>query len=196
MKRRSIFYFGFLILVHQFAVAQVTRATISGAVEDETGAVLPGVSITIENVDTGVTRETVADDQGSYFAPNLAIGTYQVRAELPGFSTAVRTGITLTVGRQAIVDIVLQVGEITEEVTVTGEASLVESTTSSVGGLVERSQIEELPLNGRDFGELTRLIPGVNRGGGGGSFQGGANATGASENMEKSETPSSRKSLT
>ena len=62
MKRRSIFYFGFLILVHQFAVAQVTRATISGAVEDETGAVLPGVSITIENVDTGVTRETVADE--------------------------------------------------------------------------------------------------------------------------------------
>jgi len=173
MKRRSIFYFGFLILVHQFALAQVTRGTISGTVKDETGAVLPGVSITIGHVDTGVIRETVSSDEGSYFAPNLAIGNYQVRAELPGFSTAVRTGITLTVGRQAIVDLVLQVGAITDEVTVTGEAPLVESTTSSVGGLVERSQIEELPLSGRDFGELTRLIAGVNRGGGGGSFQGG-----------------------
>ena len=162
MSRKSIYYLGivglFILLVHPFALAQLSRATISGTVTDETGGVLPGVSVTIENLEMGTTRETVADDEGKYFAPNLLVGAYSVRAELPGFSTAVRTGIQLTVARNAIVDLTLQVGEMTQEVTVTGEAPLVETTSSTVGGLVEQDIIEELPLNGRSFDDIEQRI--------------------------------------
>ena len=104
-KGTGIYFLGYvgllILLVHPFTLAQLSRATISGTVTDESGAILPGVSITIENLEMGTTRETVADDQGSYSAPNLTVGAYSLRAELPGFSTAVRTGIQLTVGRNA-----------------------------------------------------------------------------------------------
>ena len=143
MSRKSIYFLGYvgllILLVHPFTLAQLSRATISGTVTDESGAILPGVSITIENLDMGTVRETVADDEGRYSAPNLSIGSYSVQAELPGFSTAVRTGIQLTVARNAIVDLTLQVGEISERVTVTGEAPLVDTTSSSVGGLITSS---------------------------------------------------------
>ncbi len=177
MSKKSIYFLGYvgflILLVHPFTLAQHSRATISGTVTDESGAILPGVSITIENLDMGTVRETVADDEGRYSAPNLSIGSYSVQAELPGFSTAVRTGIQLTVARNAIVDLALQVGEISERVTVTGEAPLVDTTSSSVGGLITQDVIENLPLNGRSFDELARLIPGVTRGVGSQSFQGG-----------------------
>ncbi|MBI2816805.1 MAG: TonB-dependent receptor [Acidobacteria bacterium] len=145
----------------QVAKAQVTTATISGTVRDETGAVLPAVNVTIKNLNTGIARTMVTDDRGRYNAPNLLLGNYEVQAELSGFQTAVRSGITLTVGQEAIVDFTTKVGSVTEKIVVTGEAPIVETTTATVAGLVESRQIQDLPLNGRSFADLAVLQPGV-----------------------------------
>src|SRR5262245_18810244 len=96
-------------------MAQVTTATIFGTVKDDSGAVLPGVSVTVRHTETGKSRAVITDDEGRYKAPELDLGDYEVHAELSGFQTTVRSGITLTLGREAAVDIVLKVGEISEK---------------------------------------------------------------------------------
>ncbi len=169
---------GALVAIATTAVsAQVGTAIVSGTVRDDTGAVLPGASVTVKNLDMGVTRTVVTDHNGTFYEPNLSLGGYEVRAELAGFQTEIRQGITLTLGRHAVVDFKLKVGDISEEVTVTAEAPLVDTRSSSVGGLVEQEQLEELPLEGRSYGQLTRLVPGavrgVGRGGPGSGFQAG-----------------------
>src|SRR5262245_21521764 len=92
--------------------AQVTTATIAGVVQDASGAVIPGVSITAKNLETGVTRTATSDEGGRYTLPDMTLGNYQVEAQLPGFQTEVRSGITLTVGRSAVVNFALKVGQI------------------------------------------------------------------------------------
>src|SRR3989441_5057946 len=89
---------------------QVNTATISGTVHDESGAVLPGASVVIQNQDTGISRTIVTNETGRYSAPALGLGNYQVTVQLPGFQTQVRTGIGLTVGREAVGDFNLAVG--------------------------------------------------------------------------------------
>ena len=108
----------------QSLMAQVTTGAISGIVRDETGAVVPGVTVSIRNVATGITRTLVTDAGGRYRASNLGLGDYEVQAELSGFRTDVRSGITLTIGREAVVEFTLQVGNVAERVEVTGEAPL------------------------------------------------------------------------
>ena len=125
-KKASLLALFWLIFCSHIVLAQVTTATISGTVRDETNAVLPGGTVTLKNLDTEITRTVITDDQGYYRASNLALGNYEVQAELPGFQTGVRTGIGLTLGRHAVVDITLTVGELTERVIVEGEAPLVE----------------------------------------------------------------------
>jgi hypothetical protein len=142
-------------------LAQGASGTIAGTVKDETGAVLPGTAIVIRNTDTSLTREFVADAQGRFTAPNLPPGPYEVKASLSGFSTIVRSGIRLTVGREAVVDFAMKLGEIAENVLVVGESSLVDTRNASTGGLIEEEQIKGLPLNGRSFIELATLTPGV-----------------------------------
>ncbi len=175
--RRWITFVGGVLMIGALMVghasAQVATATVSGTVRDATGGVLPGASVTVLNIETGATRSAVSDHAGAYFEPNLALGEYEVRAELAGFRTEIRKGITLTVGRHAVIEFKLGVGDVTEEVTVTAEAPLVDTKSASVGGLVDQHEINQLPLNGRSFGELTRLIPGVVAGRGAVDFQGG-----------------------
>ncbi|MGH9347378.1 MAG: TonB-dependent receptor domain-containing protein [Vicinamibacterales bacterium] len=142
-------------------LGQVTGGEIVGTITDESGAVLPGGSVTVRNLDTGLTRNVVAMDSGRYRVPNLPIGTYEVQAELSGFRTAIRRGIQLTVGRGATVDLTLAVGEVTEDIVVTGDAPLVETRTSGLGGLVGEQQMQDLPLNARNFVQLTLLETGV-----------------------------------
>ena len=149
------------ILPHYSAYAQTTTGTILGTVTDETGAVMPGVAISIENLDTGLTRTLVTGDLGTYRSPNLSLGTYELTAELPGFNRVTRSGIELTLGRQAVVNFALPVGEVTELITVTGEAALVSTTSSTLAELVDQKQIRDLPLNGRDYLQLSTLQPGV-----------------------------------
>jgi len=150
-----------VVLLLAAALAQSAGGTISGRVDDQSGAVLPGAGITVRNLETGVARMLVTDEGGRYYAPNLSLGEYEVRAELPGFSSGVRSGIRLTVGREAVVDFQLQVGQIAENVTVTGEAPLIQLTTASTEGLIDELQMQTLPLNGRSFIELAAMVPGV-----------------------------------
>jgi len=142
MKRITSLQFLLLSLVFievggvQSPLAQGATATISGTVTDTTGAVLPGVEITIANVDTAQVRGAVSGDEGRYSAPLLAVGNYEVRAELSGFRTAVRRGLQLAVGQEAVVDFTLDIGQITEEVVVTGEAPLVNTTSSTLSEVI------------------------------------------------------------
>ncbi|MBI4484304.1 MAG: carboxypeptidase regulatory-like domain-containing protein [Acidobacteria bacterium] len=140
-----------------------TTATISGKVEDPTKAVLPGVSVTLQNVETGIARTVLTDDEGRYRATNLSPGSYEVTAGLAGFKTEVRRGIVLTIGREAVVNFTLDLGEMTEQVVVTGEAPLVDATGSQLVGQVETRQITTLPLNSRDFSQLITLQAGTVR---------------------------------
>jgi hypothetical protein len=135
--------------------------TVLGTVKDQTGAVLPGASITIRNVETGISRTTVSGGRGEYRVPALNVGTYEVQAAMTGFQTGVRQGITLTVGREAVVDFSLSVGSVAEQVTVTGEAPLIETTTATVGGVVDQQQMRDIPLNARSFLELVPLQAGA-----------------------------------
>jgi hypothetical protein len=142
------------------AYAQTT-ATISGAVTDGSGAVVPGASVVATHVATGASRSTVADASGRYRLPGLQVGEYKLDASYQGFKTVTRSGITLVVGQEAVVDIPLQVGAVSEIVEVTGEAPLLETTTAVLGSVVEQKQILELPLNGRSFTELATLQAGA-----------------------------------
>jgi hypothetical protein len=141
--------------------AQVITGTILGNVTDEARGALPGVTLSIKNLDTGETRTSTTDLSGKYRAPALGLGRYEVRAELEGFQTKVRTGISLTVGSEALVNFTLGVAKMTEAIVVSGEAPLVNTTESSVSFTVDEKKIRELPLNGRDYGQLILLQPGV-----------------------------------
>ena len=141
--------------------AQVTTGAVSGTVSDSSGAVLPGAKIEISNEGTGAVRTVTTDSTGHYLAPSLPVGSYRVSAGLEGFQTEVRKGITLTVGSQAVVDMKLQVGAVTQSVEVTGQAPLVQTQESTVSYLVSDQTMRDLPLNGRDMSQLILLNPGV-----------------------------------
>jgi Carboxypeptidase regulatory-like domain/TonB dependent receptor len=150
-----------VILGGYLASAQVTTGTISGVVQDASGAALVGASVTIKNLDTGAVRTVATDNGGRYNAPDLPLGNYEVEAQQPGFQTEARIGINLTVGREAVVDLSLKVGQISERVLVTGEAPVVETTTSALSSLVDERTIRDLPLNGRSYDQLALFQPGV-----------------------------------
>ncbi|MCH7978256.1 MAG: carboxypeptidase regulatory-like domain-containing protein [Acidobacteria bacterium] len=151
----------FLITFPLMLFGQTTGGGIFGEVHDETGAVIPGASIRITNVETGITREAFTNESGRYRVQNLPVGSYQVDASFTGFKTVTRRGITLTVGQDARVNIALEVGSVTERVEVIGEAPLLETQTAVMGGLVEQEAIRDLPLNGRSFLELATLRAGA-----------------------------------
>ena len=119
------------------------------------------MTITIRNDDTGAVRELVTADTGRFRAPNLPPGPYTVTAALSGFQTMSRKNIVLTIGREAVVDFAMGVGQVADVVNVVGEISTVDTTNASTGGLINEEQIKNLPLNGRSFIELANLTPGV-----------------------------------
>ena len=151
----------FVLLGASLMWGQVTTATILGRVQDQTGAVVPGVSVTARNVNTGLSRTVVSNEQGRYQVLSLPPGNYEVQGEMAGFQKAIRRGIELTVGREAVVNLALAVGEVTEQVVVIGEAPLVETTRAEMAGLVGQQQIQDLPLNGRSLDQLVYLEPGI-----------------------------------
>lgn len=142
--------------------AQVERGTIAGTVRDASGAIVPNVNVTVKNVNTGVEFKTASNEAGEYVAPNLIPGEYSVTASAQGFSTLVRTGIVLHVNDRIAVELTLTVGTVTEQVSVTAAAPLLQSETSSVVTLISRRDISELPLNGRTVFQLAPLTAGVN----------------------------------
>lgn len=141
--------------------AQVTTGTLTGVVTDDSGAAVPGATVLVRSVETDATRTLTTDATGRYRAPGLAPGTYDITVELQGFQTMKRSGLTLSVGQTATVDLRLAVGRMEDVITVAGEAPVIDTTRSSVAAVVDAQQIRELPLNGRDFSQLTLLQPGV-----------------------------------
>src|SRR5712692_995832 len=141
-------------------LAQITAATISGTVKDETGAVLPGADVVVKNLDTGLTRAAVTNDQGFFTVPGLPPGKYETRASLTGFRTVAQT-VELAVAQEAGLNMTLKVGTTEESINVVASAVLVDTRSSSLSALVPEKTIEELPLNGRNYINLALLQPGV-----------------------------------
>src|SRR5437762_3957919 len=132
----------------------VSMAQINGTVKDQGGLVLPGVTVTVTQTDTGLTRTAVTDDSGSYVLQNLPIGPYKLEATLQGFRTYQQTGIVLQVGANPSLPLTLQLGQLEETVTVAGTAALVETRSPGIGQVITNQQVVELPLNGRQLTEL------------------------------------------
>lgn len=142
-------------------LAQRVTGAIDGRITDASGAILPGVEVTITNESTAQARVVVTNESGLYNVPLLVSGTYSVQASLPGFKTEVRRGVIVEVDRNARVEIQLEVGEISEKIEVTADAPLVQVDSSALGQVIDAQRVAQLPLNGRDFLQLASLTPGV-----------------------------------
>lgn len=149
-----------LMAVVRLAGAQAT-GTLVGLVTDESGGILPGVTVEVTSVATGQTRIVQSGPDGFFAVPLLQPGRYDVTASLAGFRTVRREGIAVTVGDTARVDLSLPVGAVEESVTVRGEVPIVETTHATLGIVIDERRIVDLPLNGRNFTQLGTLIPGV-----------------------------------
>ncbi len=146
------------------ATAQSTMGTIRGVVRDQQGGVVPGVTITARQTDTNVARTAVTGGQGEYLVTNLPTGNYEVSAALTGFNRFVRSGITLAVNQDAVVDVTLAPGGLTETIAVTSDASVLNTTTAEVGVRFDTARVSELPvINSRDVFSLVLSAPGVNQ---------------------------------
>ena len=141
--------------------AQAVGTAIQGTVTDSSGAVIPGAAITVTNNETNLQRTVTSNSAGLYSLPNLPPGRYRVQVSMAGFQTNVRENFELVVGQQLVLNTALEVGEITQQVTVTGEAPLVNTSTAQVTGLVAEREVKDLPLNGRSFDNLITLNPGA-----------------------------------
>ncbi|OLE88085.1 MAG: hypothetical protein AUG08_09965 [Acidobacteria bacterium 13_1_20CM_2_55_15] len=151
----------FLCLIAGMSYGQ-GGASVQGTISDATGAVLPGASVNVKNSGTGSSVELVTDERGRYLAPVLQPGEYEIQASLPGFQTVSRRGIRLAVGQNAVVDIKLEVGQVTNQIEVVADANPINLTSAALSGLVNDKQIRDLPLNGRSFQQLALLQTGVN----------------------------------
>ena len=151
----------FLIGASMAVAQESTGGTILGTVKDPSGQVVAGASLTAHNLETGQTRTVTTAEDGSYRLPSLPIGGYTVQAGHDGFSTEVRTGLTLTVGQIAVVNFTLQIGSVSQTVSVTGEAPIIDTTSGSLSDLVDEQKVADLPLNGRNFVDLMFLQPGI-----------------------------------
>src|SRR5438034_3632637 len=157
MKRIAICTFVVWLASILMVTAQGTTAQISGTVKDQTGAVLPGVEITVTQTATGAKRTAVSNETGNYVLASLPLGPYMLEAALPGFRTYLQSGIVLQVNASPEINIVLQVGQVTDQVEVQANAALVETHSTGIGTVVDNQRILELPLNGRNVTELVFL---------------------------------------
>ena len=149
------------LLAARPARAQVSGATVSGEITDESGAAIAACKVSIKNVATGEVREVTTNSDGFYVAPNLLPGEYEVTASATGFSTLIQKNVTLTVGTEQPLNLTLHVGNLSQQVVVSAAPSAVQTTTSEVSATVDSTTVREMPLNGRDWASLASLEPGV-----------------------------------
>ena len=145
------------------AIAAAQNAQIGGIVNDESGGVIPGASVTARNQDTGLARTSVADHTGTYRVAALPPGTYSLTVELAGFNTEVRSDILLAIDQTATINVTLKLAAVKETVTVTGESPIVDSTRSDVATSITSQQIQDLPVASRRWIDLALLVPGVSQ---------------------------------
>ncbi len=161
---RTEYYSLLLGLLLAGAMLAQTSGGISGEVRDPSGAVVPGVTITLTNIATNATRSTESNDAGLYTFPTLQPGTYRLRAEKPGFRTFTLNSVEVQVQLNARIDIDMQIGSVSESVEVSAQAALLQSENSTVGTVIDNKRIVELPLNGRNALQLVSLAPNVSYG--------------------------------
>ena len=158
--RRLVLALGLACVVAWPAIAVGPTGTIVGTVADPSEAVIPKAQITVRNQGTNATREVLTDDDGDFSVPLLPPGVYEVSAEKAGFRRSVYSDVNLNVDQTVRVDFVLQVGQLSEQVVVTESVPLVQTDTSTLGQVIERKQVSELPLNERNFLTFALLVPG------------------------------------
>ena len=164
MKRYLFGAASILLLTCASVFAQQTTGTVTGRILDPQAGAVPGATVTAKNPATGFTRTEASDADGLYRLAALPVGIYEVTAELSGFTTVSKKDIEVNVGQTLSIDFLLKVATLAETITVTGAAPLIQTTASSVGGVVDVKRIESLPLNGRQFANLAATLPGVGLG--------------------------------
>src|SRR5712672_1268838 len=158
----ALTFIALIVLASAPSWGQAFRGTILGVVSDATGAAVPGATVTVRNVDTGLLRTTETQADGSYRVPELPIGTYDVTVEKSGFQTSITSSVRVDVAAERHVDSALKPGEVKEQITVSGEAlPLIEITNATLGGTLTQETVKDLPINGRDYTKLIYLNPGV-----------------------------------
>jgi hypothetical protein len=142
-------------------LAQSELATLAGTVTDSTGSVLRGALVTVRNENTALALRSTTNSSGRYVIPGIRPGVYTLEAASPNFKKFTQSGVTLQVNQAATLDVTMQVGDVTEQVTVHGEAAVLESETVGRGSVIDQRKIVEPPLNGRDYNQLALLSPGI-----------------------------------
>src|SRR4051794_7552884 len=170
----------FLLLI-EFTLQAQNFGEFTGAVEDASGAVISGATVSASNADTGQTRQVLTNASGTYSLPYLVPGNYDLRVETPGFKTSSRRSITLEVGAVVRVDFRMEVGEASQRVEVTAGAPLLTTENTAMGTVIENKRIVDLPLNGRDYLQLVTLSPNV-------TTEGGAGGSGGLQGGTRSQT--------
>ena len=166
MRRQIPWVLAIAIVLALPGASYAQEATVTGTITDSTGGVLPGVTVTATNTDSGNTFVAVTDSAGVFRLP-LRIGTYQFTAELSGFATVTRSGIEMQINQRAVLNLQLAPSTVQETVQVTGEAPLLDLTSSTVSGNIDQRQVQDLPVNGRNWLDLTLLAPGSRANAGG-----------------------------
>src|SRR5262245_34677840 len=153
---RLVAIIGVLLSLSRPAAAQ--EAVLTGTITDSTGSVLPGVTVVAVHEATGNMFETVTDDRGRYRMP-VRVGVYKITTQLSGFATVTRQGVEVLVGQEAVTNFQMAPSAVQESITVTGETPLVNTTQSRSSGAIDPRQLQELPVNGRNWQDLTLLSP-------------------------------------
>ncbi|HWP42258.1 MAG TPA: carboxypeptidase regulatory-like domain-containing protein, partial [Blastocatellia bacterium] len=165
LKRFILFQAALLLLGAGFLIganAQTTTVgSISGTVRDPNGAVVPNVEVTIQEERTGLTRTVSTGSDGIYLATSLPVGRYTVSAAPQGFKRTVASGLELHLSENLVVNLTLEIGQVTETINVTAESTTIETKTGNVSSLISEKQVTELPLNGRNYAQLALMVPGV-----------------------------------
>lgn len=164
MTERCVWIFLCIVVLGLLPAFAQTEASMSGVVHDSTGAIIPGVTVTVTNPATNFVRTAITNEAGVYNFPVLQPGIYNIKVELPGFRTIEQKGVALQVQQSARLDFTLQVGEVSQTVEVSGTAALIATENATVGTVIENKRIVEMPLNGRNFLQLTALSPNVSYG--------------------------------
>src|SRR5438132_4305476 len=164
MYSRCLWSVWFMVFLSVLPAVAQTQASISGVIHDPTGAVIPGVSVTVTNPATNFVRTAISNEAGVYNFPSLQPGRYNMRVELPGFRTITQNDVELQVQFAARIDFTLQVGDVSQTVEVEGTAALIATENATVGTVIENKRIVEMPLNGRNFLQLASLSPNVSYG--------------------------------
>lgn len=162
IKRSLAVAFG-LMLLATVMFGQTFKATIVGQITDSNGAVVPNATVTIIQDGTNISQTVNSNANGEYVITQLDPGTYSMRIEMANFKTAVKNGLVLETAQSLRFNVALEIGDVSAEVTVTSEAAVVNTETSSKGEVIVQKQVQDLPLNGRDFTDLALLTPGVYR---------------------------------